>query len=115
MYVPCMWSMYLLLLMCVAGVCYVYLVCGTYDRYGERRIACVHLVYDVCCVLTANESTAAGVKEVVEAEQQLLTCCWWCVYFCAEQLAGLASPQADPSTTHSLATLSFLLYLSYAS
>lgn len=36
------------------------------------------------CVLTANESIAAGVQELVEAEQQLPTCCCWWVYFCAE-------------------------------
>lgn len=68
MYVPGVWSMYLLYdgMMCVDGVCYVcgytwcmicvfdvrymHLVCGVYGRFGERQIACVHLVYDVCCV-----------------------------------------------------------------
>lgn len=39
-----------ILSICIAGVCYVYMVYGVYDRYGGRQIACVLLVYDVCCV-----------------------------------------------------------------
>jgi hypothetical protein len=50
MCVPVISSMYRLLLICIAGVCYVYMVYGVYDRYGGGQIARVHLVYDVCCV-----------------------------------------------------------------